>query len=759
MNLRSSRVYTAPVPKMPPGLVELMEGLARDVLKNNPTDVYAFCADHMQKLLQIRDGSTTKNVPTLKQKIVFATKKVRDRAAQRRDEFDKKMQVLRRVQTDNFNEAEQYIQQNIVKISQNHLTCDTEHEIIAGLAKENFMPSEKVQDTDAQIVDASSDTNAQDNECLQRNELEHEVKLLTKHNIEKIAEQSSEIELSSKNNDKNSFEEKNIVNLDKVITSEDVQNKKNVLKQQEILEKEQSNAINSNNINNSITLLRDENVENNHLHDTLESSDKGTTESIECKQVGDLSNVEIVNVEINNEEYKENQKEHDSTEVQRNLEGDYSKIDGIKSGLDSKSRENNDKSTEEKHGNEKAFENNVVISEVIGFENNLEQNNERNMDAVDNNKYSDLTGHVHNSSMDLETAAITIQKVFRSFLFRNKTLSVDDPTNIDINLLIEDKKDDEAIMSNNNANKDRRPLGVNRMDTVLQTVNEEKSLSLSTDDSSTLSSAATIIQAHVRGFLVRNNYNNNKTVSSTSGIDSDAQSTTSLECDNDNHRNKTVLNIHIVPEGGHFMSRDESIITSMDLSVDGSPPSSTNLHPLGYDKSERRKLKREDAIQSISPPSCNSGKLSEDIDSVKEVMIDGNDDNIKCEPAIVANDNVMDMKKVLSASDALNDDNISTVVDTIKIEEDVDVRKDNSMNKSYHLNSSSQMTSDEMDVVTPHVTSEETMLSENVENNIKLMHSGEFHDVVLPTKVSRNDTSVVREFQNVLVYFLLWNNS
>lgn len=56
MNLRSSRVYSAPVPKMPPGLVELMEGLARDVLKNNPTDVYAFCADHMLNLKQIRDG-------------------------------------------------------------------------------------------------------------------------------------------------------------------------------------------------------------------------------------------------------------------------------------------------------------------------------------------------------------------------------------------------------------------------------------------------------------------------------------------------------------------------------------------------------------------------------------------------------------------------------------------------------------------------------------------------------------------------------
>lgn len=301
-------------------------------------------------------------------------------------------------------------------------------------------------------------------------------------------------------------------------------------------------------------------------------------------------------------------------------------------------------------------------------------------------------------------------------------------------------------MSNNNINKDRRPLGVNRMDTVLQTVNEEKSLSLSTDDSSTLSSAATIIQAHVRGFLVRNNYNFNKTVSSTSGIDSDAQSLTSLECDNNYNKNKTVLNIHIVPEGGHFMSRDESMLTSVDLSLDGSPPSSTNLHPLGYDKSERRKLKREDAIQSISPPSCNSGKLSEDVDSVKEVMIDdimiGDNHNSKSEPEIASD--VPDTKKVLSSRNAINDDNISTMVDIVKTEETVKIQEHNSANKSNQLKSMSQMASDELDVVTPRVISEKTVSSENVENNVKLMHSGECHDVVLPTKVSRNETSVVR---------------
>ncbi|RVE50099.1 hypothetical protein evm_005305 [Chilo suppressalis] len=226
------------------------------------------------------------------------------------------------------------------------------------------------------------------------------------------------------------------------------------------------------------------------------------------------------------------------------------------------------------------------------------------------------------NNMDLETAAVTIQKVFRTFLFKSRASTFDDSINEDNNLSDDDNDQDnkETRSFLTSTNKDRRALGISRMDTVLQTVNEEKSLSLSTDDSSTLSSAATIIQAHVRGFLVRNKLNSGKTASSTNSlINSDGPSTASLDGDGDQHKNKTILNIHIVPEGNNFLSRDESMITSMDLSLDGSPPS-VNLHPLGYDKSERRKqLKREDAIQSVSPPSNNSGKLSEDVESVKEL--------------------------------------------------------------------------------------------------------------------------------------------
>ncbi|XP_049877678.1 interaptin-like isoform X2 [Pectinophora gossypiella] len=358
------------------------------------------------------------------------------------------------------------------------------------------------------------------------------------------------------------------------------------------------------------------------------------------------------------------------------------------------------------------------------------------------------------SSMDLETAAVTIQKVFRSFLFKSRCSTFDDTGADDSNSIDNDheKLEVQYPVSTTPLNKERRTLG--RMDTVLQTVNEEKSLSLSTDDSS-LSSAATIIQAHVRGFLVRNRRNSNKT-NSTSLVNSDGRST-SLEADSDQKANKTVLNIHIVPEGDHFLSRDESLLTSIDLSLDGSPPSSTNLHPLGYDKSEPRKqLKREDAIQSISPPSNNSGKLSEDVDSVKDMIISDeqqkNIDNLINEPQQNVDVESRDDTPTKSTT-------IETVIEAHKILRDESSSPEEEKNEaeivSRRKESIAKYNSDENDVITPF----EEKVSLDSGNTSRLLHSGEFHDVVLPTKVSRNDTSVVREFKNVLAYFIIWNNS
>lgn len=279
------------------------------------------------------------------------------------------------------------------------------------------------------------------------------------------------------------------------------------------------------------------------------------------------------------------------------------------------------------------------------------------------------------------------------------------------------------------------------MDTVLQTVNEEKSLSLSTDDSSTLSSAATTIQAHVRGFLVRNRLHSHKTASTSSLVNSEGLNT-SLDGDIEQSKNKTILNIHIVPEG-NFLSREESMLTSMDLSLDGSPPSSLNLHPLGYDRNERRKqLKREDAIQSISPPSNNSGKLSEDVDSVKDMLIGDNEvpyqKNVNDEK-VVGNDHLNPGSGDTSPTKSLT---IETVIETHRM---VDVespvpKADSPVNSARRT--LSKMSSDEMDVVTPFEENTNSTLPTESNNTSKLLHSGEFHDIVLPTKVSRSDTSV-----------------
>ncbi|XP_028159041.1 uncharacterized protein LOC114351892 isoform X2 [Ostrinia furnacalis] len=347
-------------------------------------------------------------------------------------------------------------------------------------------------------------------------------------------------------------------------------------------------------------------------------------------------------------------------------------------------------------------------------------------------------------TMDLETAAVTIQKVFRNFLFKSRASTFDDSVTEENNLSDDDEKKDEVFLPTNNLNKERRPLGLSRMESVLQTVNEEKSLSLSTDDSS-LSSAATIIQAHVRGFLLRNKLHSLKSASRNSLGVSNGPSSKSLDADADQNKNKTVLNIHIVPEGGNYLSRDESILTSMDLSLDGSPPSSVNLHPFGYNTSERRKqLKREDAVQSVSPPSNNSGKLSEDVDSVKEVTINEQDSNANQEQKVSG----VSMLKDDSQQDTDIGSLETTPTTSLTVETVVEDQKSSNTDT---MNSPEPMTetaenskkglikqsSDEMDVVTPF---KENSTIKTVDTN--LLHSGEFHDTVLPTKVSRNDTPV-----------------
>ncbi|XP_022818145.1 GATA zinc finger domain-containing protein 14-like isoform X2 [Spodoptera litura] len=430
--------------------------------------------------------------------------------------------------------------------------------------------------------------------------------------------------------------------------------------------------------------------------------------------------------------------------VQESSNGDLEEVNGfneisaLNSNIHTDSPQSNKVESGQDSENEKLQENhreNVIdnaIEDNVKNTEHIENNDIRNND-LGTSKLSEATPN-NQDNMDLETAAVTIQKVFRSFLFKSRTSTLDETVNDETMYSNDDEKNkEECDFTIPGPLNERRPHGITRMDTVLQTVNEEKSLSLS-DDSSTLSSAATIIQAHVRGFLVRNKLYSNKTISTNSQHTSysNEPSLTSLEMDNEQNKNKTVLNIHIVPEGGNYLSRDESLITSMDLSLDSSPPSSINLHPLGYDKSERRKqLKREDAIQSISPPSNNSGKLSEDVDSVKELndseTVDHVDHPVENNKTIKdnLNDNMAQSKNKSNVVEHVAPENISSD----------DVETCVQQNKSLDT-----VNSDELDVVTPFESSEDNNPSEH-----KLIHSGEFHDAVLPTnptKVSRSDTTV-----------------
>lgn len=42
--------------RVPPGFEHLLEGLAREVLREQPSDVIGFAAEHFKRKLAVRDG-------------------------------------------------------------------------------------------------------------------------------------------------------------------------------------------------------------------------------------------------------------------------------------------------------------------------------------------------------------------------------------------------------------------------------------------------------------------------------------------------------------------------------------------------------------------------------------------------------------------------------------------------------------------------------------------------------------------------------
>ncbi|KPJ18203.1 hypothetical protein RR48_12051 [Papilio machaon] len=1019
MKVHGMRAYIepTPVPKMPAGLVELMEGLSREVLKNNPSEVYKFCAQHMRNLLVLRDGKPPKKYLTLEQKINKANNIINRRAEERRRNFDKNMQInvdqdnieqsrgndieiaTIVINADNLNtskecsesrEENQYISEHIIEKEDRNLESDTN--IIDNGHNTTNESVVKKDNTDFK-TNLSNDNGNGNNPIFETStdplDISHIVKQgnnIAVVNDDKINiaqtemtihdKSDKQLSINSEDNCNNTVQKLDVkvdneVNPDHVDTNIKIDEMPNVvceLRTHEInVKEEKENKLDDdsedtsrketelNNTNDTHDASKQncndsgENIEENIVVTTRDSlkddikdinfqvkyidmvdisthndKDDGTNEAIETNpeteavnnnlEKEDMLNKKTIegtesvsqneaekveNVcEINNYNYteetdtktifieagdkvaeNENQKKDiettnelinktldcksDDTILKGALVSEH-KIDEMSNCKTVDAEINNDERKDHCDSNkfikdENDSDNIILIEKETQKEDNKNHANSnhdssqlsiKDSDDLQSKNINEPETNKLNSSktMDLETAAITIQKVFRHFLFRSKTSSFEESTNVKFNMFgREPDAKDESDFPIHNQNKDRRVMGISRMDTVLQTVNEEKSLSLSTDDSSTISSAATVIQAHIRGFLCRNRLNRNKITSSASLNTSKESSPVSSEADPDLVKNKTVLNIHIVPEGDQFVSRDESILTSMELSLDGSPPTSANLHPLGYDKSERRKqLKREDAIQSISPPSNNS-RLSEEQDSVKEVIVNeveiGKTEEVdfekpmNCDPVsdqqeqiknvLNSNDKIEGINSVAAVEsadspitisnndpllknkslkkhsieekfkenngfeedkteieknmainipedsqrnsfiynkesndtgDSVKDENgaedfIKEVLDgkektqqKLESERNVDSQKnvatthDDVLKNNAEDKAVTEISSDELDVVTPFTPTEEKL---NDSDKPKLLHSGEFHDVVLPTKVSRNETSVV----------------
>ncbi|KAL0819635.1 hypothetical protein ABMA28_007711 [Loxostege sticticalis] len=890
MRLTGSRVYSRPppVPKMPPGLVELMEGLTKDVLKNNPPEVYEFCAEHMRKLLEIRDGPSTNKPLSLEQKISRAQEKVRKRAEQRRRKFDDDLQQENKLEQDNQvpdgknSAVDENILPTIIKpVHHNDLTQDSEIEIscepsgtelrhgesdakdiletalegenidlnesnqtaakeddkcndvkdqekdvpvsedtnIDQPQKENcdtkyttldttpkeFDTAEKVQSGDENIeivkgdlshisdhvtegsadnIEKDSTTDVNGQETIGKSEVSkvptvHDTIVAVEENDNGNQTSSVNLPESEKNdssgltNTTTDFENQDGTSTVGIVRNDsksnmqsgmaDVSDKDNIIEatdtKEKVIseEKEENNKVpegvltdhdttvviskinSTNDTEESTTDLEkvmNEAIENSKRKDS--SAEDSLKENLVFNDESDAS--EGTNVVLNKITLNEPMKDNDASILfdkddssHSNETGNNATISENQDNVDIErlrpKRSLDDSNKEQSNVNQEDTE---ITAEILNSSTSLPDDSLQNVD--------DKTPKNDNSNtMDLETAAVTIQKVFRNFLFKSRASTFDESVNEENNLSDDDDKKEDDFLPANNLNKERRTLGLSRMDTVLQTVNEEKSLSLSTDDSS-LSSAATIIQAHVRGFLLRNKLNSLKSASKNSLGLSNGLSSKSLDADADQNKSKTVLNIHIVPEGGNYLSRDESMITSMDLSLDGSPPSSVNLHPLGT--SERRKqLKREDAVQSVSPPSNNSGKLSEDVDSVKELPINEHDSNANQEQKITGvsmlKDDSQQDTELGSLETTTNSLTVETVVDqNTSNTEMMSSPEPNTDTSDKTKKSLIKQSSDEMDVVTPFKENSST-------EDTKLLHSGEFHDTVLPTKVSRSDTPVV----------------
>lgn len=415
---------------------------------------------------------------TLEQKIAIATKKIRQRAEQRRKDYDAKTQVQKQSGSHNESEilvekghpdSEQYNQNKIVMIPEEDLIGDVEHEISVK-AKENSLSSESEKPKEMDSETTMSEMKAVDNDSpsagnLKQNETNDD------HPDENIDQKTDEGAIGATlENDTNEEETTQIsaVKLLANIKSDGDDSSPLILQENNILEitvdKEtdgQENNTNENDENNTETKLQESNIvdkrndipscNENCLQLVIKNDDESQNASetflkkeieLECKTSanhydkqknpeigtnvenngGQINNTETINVSIVDES--------DNTSInETNLQQDDSNTENTNDEDQTTlySSINTDKENASKGSGKEDHIPLLLIPAAIPDE--------------DDTNNSEL----QSNTMNLETAAITIQKVFRNFLFKNKTLSTDDATNVDINALIEDK-DEKVIL-------------------------------------------------------------------------------------------------------------------------------------------------------------------------------------------------------------------------------------------------------------------------------------------------------------------------
>lgn len=318
----------------------------------------------------------------------------------------------------NLNNEEQYGQeQNVVKIQQGDLKKNMEPEIVG-----NVHNGKQISETLIENITSTEVDSLQLTDAIQCNNKEN-ILSLTDHDLDNVSETK---DIQTKN------EESKDVQCSVGITEQDTneiimidpENKK-VAQDCKPMCNEEFNA----NINDS---------KNNISDSELSSTEKG-----EILKEHDGHHEHPDNTKIESE-INQHPIENDNTETNLDTIHDTKNENDPQGERDTKRLEENELCTT---ANMTVNENSKRDIEDTNLSLELEPTKEKDNDEMQNEKSKKLQNHASNNSMDLETAAITIQKVFRSFLFRNKTQSIDDATNVDINLLIEEKEKKVPIVA------------------------------------------------------------------------------------------------------------------------------------------------------------------------------------------------------------------------------------------------------------------------------------------------------------------------